>query len=186
MSIRVMSHVWRLDLPPSVKLVALALADHAHDDGTEARPSRALLIEKTGLSKMTVKRAIEHLMADGVILLDRPSTQHYANVYTFTLDGPRGTTTTPLTKSQRYQHGPQRSNGDTPEVSPRAPNHKEPSIEPSEQVLAEQERNRQESQEVREREVKLYGHVLSVTERVRLMRDMVSGRQFVPDVGAVT
>ena len=185
MSIKVMSHVWRLDLPPSVKLVALALADHAHDDGTEARPSRALLVAKTGLSKMTLKRAIDHLVAEGIIRLDRPSTQHYANVYAFNMTDPRGNIVTPLVKPQRYQLRPQRSHGGTPEVSPRDPNHKEPLFEPRQQALADEERNHQDEQ-ARVREVELYGHVLTVTERARLMRSVVTGRPFVPDAQDVS
>ena len=36
MSIKLMTRVWDLNLPSAEKFVVLALADHAHDDGTGA------------------------------------------------------------------------------------------------------------------------------------------------------
>ena len=85
MSVRVQTYVWQLELEPGEKLVALAMADHCHDDGSEARPSRATIAKKCGFSERQVIRNIQKLMARGVIVLDRAATQHKTNVYQFVL-----------------------------------------------------------------------------------------------------
>jgi len=43
MSIRLMSDVWRTDLPTVEKMVLLVIADHANDEGTQAYPSQATI-----------------------------------------------------------------------------------------------------------------------------------------------
>lgn len=53
-----MTWVWDMDLPASEKLVMLALADCANDDG-ECWPSIATLSRKTGASERTIQRAIQ-------------------------------------------------------------------------------------------------------------------------------
>ena len=83
MSIFVQKHVWTLDLPPHLKYVAVALADHAHDDGYEARPSQEYLALKTGLSVRTVRRALAELKSLGVIILERPAAKGRCNVWYF-------------------------------------------------------------------------------------------------------
>jgi len=177
MSIRVQNYVWQLQLPPSVKLVAIALADHAHDDGTEARPSQALLMAKTGLSKMSVRRAIIHLTETGVITLERPASQHRANVYRFNLpDEVRGTTVRPPANSQRDQQGPQRDHGGTPEVTPRSPNHKNRYL--NQGTTDEQA----ESVAIRNREVLEFGRVLTDRERARRATAGIRGEVFTLDM----
>lgn len=81
-----MGAVFKVPLPPSEKLVALALADHAHDDGTEARPGMASLAAKTTLSKRQVQRVLKNLVQKGVIEEYKPSTYTTPAWYRFVLD----------------------------------------------------------------------------------------------------
>ena len=62
MSIRLMSEVWRTDLPTIEKMVLLVIADHASDDGTEAWPSQATIASKASISIRTVQRAVNSLV----------------------------------------------------------------------------------------------------------------------------
>ena len=62
MSIRLMSEVWRTDLPTVEKMVLLVIADHASDDGTEAWPSQATIAKKASISIRTVQRAVNSLV----------------------------------------------------------------------------------------------------------------------------
>jgi hypothetical protein len=66
MSIRMMSAVWELALPAFEKLVLLALADCANDEG-ECWPSIATLKRKTGAGERTIQRAIRALELEGVV-----------------------------------------------------------------------------------------------------------------------
>jgi len=102
MSIRAQMWVWEQELPPTMKLVAIALADHAHDDGTEARPSQDLLSRKTGLDVRTVRRVIHRLVDEGVIELQRPARQNYCNVFRFPIP-------VDFARSDRTQRPPRKS-----------------------------------------------------------------------------
>jgi DNA-binding transcriptional regulator YhcF (GntR family) len=62
MSIRLMSEVWRTNLPTVEKMVLLIIADHASDDGTEAWPSQATIATKASISIRTVQRAVNSLV----------------------------------------------------------------------------------------------------------------------------
>jgi hypothetical protein len=62
MSVRVMSLVWDADLPPSEKLVLLALADCANDEG-HCWPSAATLARKSGQGERTIRRSIQALIS---------------------------------------------------------------------------------------------------------------------------
>lgn len=85
MSINVQNYVWSLDLAPTTKYVAIALADHAHDDGFEARPSQDYLARKTGLSIRHVRRCLRELLDLGVIRVERPAARGRCTVYSFPL-----------------------------------------------------------------------------------------------------
>ena len=87
MSIKWMSKCWDMGLPPTEKLVALALADHCHDDGCEARPSRALIAKKCGISERQVVRALKSLVTKQIIEVERVSTPTTPNVYRFIWGG---------------------------------------------------------------------------------------------------
>lgn len=64
MSIRIMSLVWELSLPDSDKLVLLALADCANDDGY-CWPGMATLARKCSKGERTVQYALRQLEKDG-------------------------------------------------------------------------------------------------------------------------
>lgn len=64
MSVRVMAAVWTLDLPAAEKLVLLALADCANDEG-KCWPGLASLKRKTGRSRTSLQRGIRALCAAG-------------------------------------------------------------------------------------------------------------------------
>lgn len=59
-----MAQVWTLDLPPSEKLVLLALADAANDEG-HCWPSATSIAKKSSQGERTVRRAIRALEAAG-------------------------------------------------------------------------------------------------------------------------
>jgi hypothetical protein len=66
MSVSVMAAVWTLDLPPREKLVLLALADCANDEG-RCWPSASTLARKTGEGERTVRRAVQSLIRKKVL-----------------------------------------------------------------------------------------------------------------------
>lgn len=79
MSIALMTEVWRLDLPTTDKMVLLALADAANDDGVtwmalESQEGVKLdLIKKTSLSRRAVQGALKRLVDTGYLSrVDRP------------------------------------------------------------------------------------------------------------------
>jgi len=70
MSVEVMSVVWKLDLPQNKKLVLLAIADHANDDGI-AWPSQGRIAWKTGYKRRNIKRILDELIEDGLLQVMR-------------------------------------------------------------------------------------------------------------------
>lgn len=73
---------------PKRKAVAVAMADHAHDDGTHIWPSIKLLAKKTDWSERTVQRALRELASVGLITLVKEG-GHGAkstNEYSFDMD----------------------------------------------------------------------------------------------------
>ncbi len=66
MSVKLMALVWELDLSTFEKLVMLALADCANDDG-ECWPSVATLSRKTGAAERTVQRSLRALEQCGLL-----------------------------------------------------------------------------------------------------------------------
>jgi hypothetical protein len=85
MSIAVMTAVFKVNLPPSEKVVALALADHAHDDGTEARPGVASLAVKCSLSERQVQRVLKILLAKRILSIQRYATKTTPVCYRFSM-----------------------------------------------------------------------------------------------------
>lgn len=81
MSVRVMSQVWDLALPAFEKLVLLALADCANDEGL-AWPSIATLKRKSGAGERTIYRAIAAMETLGVLSIERVTGK--GNRYTIT------------------------------------------------------------------------------------------------------
>lgn len=68
MSVRLMSLVFdSLDLSSTDKLIMLALADHANDEGKSIYPSQKRIALKTGLTRPTVNKHIQALVDDGYL-----------------------------------------------------------------------------------------------------------------------
>lgn len=67
MSVRYMAEVWGLDLDSSAKLILLAFADHADDEG-RAFPSVSRVAWKCGCSERTVQRHISTFKDAGVLV----------------------------------------------------------------------------------------------------------------------
>lgn len=62
-----MTWVWDQDLPPNLKIVLLAIADHSNDQGCEAYPSQDTLSHKTGYTVRQVRRIIDQLVEVGLL-----------------------------------------------------------------------------------------------------------------------
>jgi hypothetical protein len=138
MSVRVQTYVWQLELSPYQKLVAIALADHCQDDGSEARPSQDRLARKTGLSRRGIQKILQQLVEAGVIILDKRGFQHYANIYRFPLPEDFATLRreprSPLTQTPDANGVRQMRTARRPDANGVRPNHKEPSIETEKQI----------------------------------------------------
>lgn len=69
-----MSEVWDLDLPRDLKIVALALADHADDFGGNVRPSIDRVAKKCGYSRSSIDRKMKELRDIGLlVVVSRPA-----------------------------------------------------------------------------------------------------------------
>ena len=62
-----MAAVWELDLPQNEKLILLALADHADDQGLNCRPSVGRLAWKSGYSVRQTQAILQSLRGKGII-----------------------------------------------------------------------------------------------------------------------
>ncbi len=62
MSVKVMSLVWDTELPPNLRLVLLAYADHANDDGASIYPGEDRLIVKTGYGVSSIRHITAELI----------------------------------------------------------------------------------------------------------------------------
>ena len=117
MSSKVMSWVWEQDLPPLDKIVLMAIADHADDDGY-AWPGMKRIAEKCSMEKRTVQRHVEKLQEQQLLKVEsrqRHDGSSSSNGYTVVMNGtkeegvaeshppmsgmtpPHGTDDTPLT-----------------------------------------------------------------------------------------
>lgn len=68
MSAKIVGAVWELDLPQSEAWVLMALADHAHHDGTGIYAGQELLAWKTNYSVRQVRRILDALEKRGLIV----------------------------------------------------------------------------------------------------------------------
>jgi uncharacterized phage protein (TIGR02220 family) len=86
MSIDLMSAAWKLPLTGNKKLVLMALADFANDDG-KCWPCIATIAKKTGASESTVKRLVKELISDGYVKKEpqyRDNGSQTSNIYIIT------------------------------------------------------------------------------------------------------
>ena len=81
MSVRAMTWAWEQSIPPNGKIVLLALADHAHDDGRNAYPSLGRLARKTGYSDRQVQRILTELCRTGLIAVQAEATPNRPTAY---------------------------------------------------------------------------------------------------------
>lgn len=90
MSVAIMSLIYKTPLgSPSLKAVALKLADCANDEGRSIYPSKQTIADQTELGLSTVKECVAELMAMGVLLCEEPSAGGHrgeTTVYAFDLD----------------------------------------------------------------------------------------------------
>lgn len=70
MSVRMMAKVWNLDLPQPLKLLALAMADWADDQGQGIYPSVAYVAWKVGASERTIQRQLRKLESLGLLQVE--------------------------------------------------------------------------------------------------------------------
>jgi hypothetical protein len=69
MSVYISAAVWKMQLQPTNKLIMLALADMANDEG-QCWPSNRSLQRRTGLSERTVRGALTDLEEQGLVRRD--------------------------------------------------------------------------------------------------------------------
>ena len=84
-----MNWAWRQALPPTPKLVLLALADAADDAGV-CWPSVSTVAAKAGCSPCTVRRVMKHLVAQALLVAEpryRADGACSSNRYRLLLDG---------------------------------------------------------------------------------------------------
>jgi len=94
MSIKLMSAIFETEFPDylscgedktkasTAKLVLLAIADHANDEGESAYPGLARLGKKTGLSKTGIIDTLKILKFNGLIVVDEEPSKLGTNNYT--------------------------------------------------------------------------------------------------------
>ena len=118
MSVEQMALVWKYDFGHAEQSIMLALADHAHDDGTEIRPSVARLAWKTGYEERQVQRILKHLRDDLKILVmtEEGGGRGKPNVYRF--DWSKGVKKSPFKSGKRVTSGSRKGDiAKTPEPS---------------------------------------------------------------------
>ena len=81
MSVKVINACKSVDVPPTAKLVLFMLAEHAHDDGSNAFPSVGLIAWETGLSERAVRNSLRTLEGAGVIEVAAKSTRRRPTTY---------------------------------------------------------------------------------------------------------
>ncbi len=147
MSAELSGQVWKLKLSHGQQVVMLALADHAHDDGTHCYPGVPYLAWKTGYTERNVRRILGELEAAEIIEPQEEKRGGAGNVTEYHIhlekgdkkdeynpDKPRKRVTTRTQKGDKPAQNPDKSaqKGDN---SPRANtdepsgNHQEPSWE---------------------------------------------------------
>jgi hypothetical protein len=137
MSIRVMAGVFDLSISSTEKLVLLALADHARDDGTGAYPAVNTLARKTSLSRRGIQKILRRLeqasliAQKGTVRCGRGETVEYR----ITLQTGKGEPGSPFTREKGRNVGRERANSRTQKREPGAPessyNHPEPQAPPT-------------------------------------------------------
>jgi Helix-turn-helix domain len=90
MSIRIMTWAWASELPPTPKLVLMALADIADDHGI-CWPSQNTLAKKCSTAERSVRRILLQLQASKLLFVEsrfRPNGSQASNRYRLAIGGP--------------------------------------------------------------------------------------------------
>lgn len=74
----------------NARLVLLAIADRANDDGTDAWPSIRTIAEKARVSERTAIRSVQALEELGELAVERSTGGHRSNSYRVVMDPARG------------------------------------------------------------------------------------------------
>lgn len=86
------------------RLILLAIADEANDDGTNAYPSVDLIAHKARVNKRTTLRCIERLEEAGELIVHRPEVRGRGRFNTYVvLMGRNGDTLSPIPDSENEQ-----------------------------------------------------------------------------------
>lgn len=67
MSIALMTDVWKVNIQSAKKMILLALADSANDEGTNCFPSVATIVEKCSMSERAIQGHLQALEKTGLI-----------------------------------------------------------------------------------------------------------------------
>lgn len=114
------------------RLVLLAIADNAHDDGAQAWPSITTLVRKTGHGERTVQEALQTLQAIGELAIDYNKGPGRCNLYRVLMADPAGAAP-PQEPHPARTAGVQEPHPTPAGAAPSPPQepHPEPSLEPS-------------------------------------------------------
>jgi hypothetical protein len=123
MSVKQMALVWEHDFGHAEQSIMLALADHAHDDGTQIRPSVARLAWKTGYEDRQVQRILKKLRDEMKILVctERGGGRGKPNVYRF--DWTKGVKKSPFRPKRVTSEAEKGDTAMTPEPSSLEPSY---------------------------------------------------------------
>lgn len=139
MSVRLMAAVFELEISAPEKLVLLAMADHARDDGTGCYPSIELLARKTSQTRRGVQKIMRRLEEErGLIAPSQVSRGRRSTEYRITIENrePRSLfarvpNREPRSALQRIPFAPT-ANASAPNREPGSPESLRTVIEPSE------------------------------------------------------
>ena len=131
MSVRLMGAIFDLEIPSTEKLVLLAMADHARDDGTGCYPSIERLARKTSQSRRGVQGIMRRLENSGLIAPERISRGRRSTEYRITLDKPNRTQPTLFNQAQPRTPEQRTANLNAPNREPGSPESLRTVLEPS-------------------------------------------------------
>ena len=105
------------------RLLLLAIADHAGDDGGDAWPSVPTLARKTGTSERTVQRGLSRLEAGGHLAVERCAGRGGTNRYRVLMAPAAGASLSPAATAAAARGGRHAGTGDdlAPVTQPRRP-----------------------------------------------------------------
>ena len=80
-----MGLVFEAVMPPTEKILLLALADHASHDGGGVYISQTLMMLKTSMGIRSIQRHLAGFIRDGILILEEPPRQHHSAHYRINL-----------------------------------------------------------------------------------------------------